>query len=282
MKQQIKRFVWIAARLPPVRRVLIAYFELVAARDKGWKRTHPFDIAHGVRTSGMLPGYVLQPGDPLDAPTTAYAAAQPSIIRAALAAIPEPHWCHFFDLGCGKGRPLLVATEFGFASITGVELSPTVAAIARSNAAVFARAYPERTRVTIIVGDATAPDLPAGPLALFFYNSFERPLVQRLLEHLTALQQAGPRDIYFIYYNPTNADLFDAASEFERRYAAHLPYDATELSYGSATSDSVVIWQNRGNAHPRPPGDPELPVTVVELGWRADVAMAVPALSPPG
>ena len=272
MKRQVKRLVWLGARLPPVRRALISYFELVAARDKGWKRTHPFDKAHGVRTSGMLPGYVLQPGDPLDAPTTAYAAAQPSIVRAALATVPEPQRCHFFDLGCGKGRPLLIATEFGFASITGIELSPTVAALARRNAAVFARAHPHRTPVRIVVGDATAPEWPAGPLVVFFYNSFGRPLVERLLAALTASLAAVPREVYFIYYNPTNADLLDACPEFERRYAAHHAYDESELSYGSATSDTVVVWQNRGNPHPRPPGDADLPVTVVVPGWRAEVA----------
>ncbi len=277
MKQRVKRAVWVAARLPPVRRALIAYFELVAARDKGWKRTHPFDKRYGVRTSGMLPGYVLQPGDPLDAPTTAYAAAQPSIIRAALGTVPGPGRCHFFDLGCGKGRPLLIASEMGFASVTGIELSPAVAALARRNAAVFGRAYPHLTSVRIIVGDATAPDLPAGPLVIFLYNSFGRPLVERLLTRLKTLLHASPREVYFIYYNPTNADLLDACPEFERRYAAHHPYDPSELGYGSAVSDTVVVWQNRGNPHPRPPGDPDLPVTVVVPGWRADVPMAAAA-----
>ena len=273
LRTRFKQAIWLSARLPPVRRGLIAYFEVVSARDKGWKRAHPFDRAHGVHTSGMIPGYVLKPGDPWDAPTTAYAAAQPSIIRAALATVPEPRRCHFYDLGCGKGRPLLIATEFGFASITGVELSPAVAAIARRNAAVFARSFPERTAVHIETGDATTPAFPPQPLAIFLYNSFERSLVQRLLTTLTASLHATPREAYFIYYNPTNADLLDAAPEFERRYAAQLPYDASELGYGSAASDTVVVWQDRGNPHPRPPGDAEAPVTVSEPGWRADVPL---------
>ena len=274
VRTRLKHGLWLAARLPPVRRALIAYFEAVSARDKGWKRAHPFDRAHGVQTSGMIPGYVLKPGDPWDAPTTAYAAAQPSIIRAALATVPEPQRCHFYDLGCGKGRPLLIATEFGFASITGVELSPAVAAIARRNAAVFARSLPERTAVRIVTGDATAPCFPAQPLAIFLYNSFERALVERLLATLETSLRADPREVYFIYYNPTNADLLDASPEFERRYAAHLPYDASELGYGSATSDTVVVWQDRGNPHPRPAGNAEASVTVTQPGWRADVPMA--------
>ena len=270
-RSRIKQVIWLLARFPPARRALVAYFEAVNARDGGWKRTHPFDRDHGVQTSGMLPGYVLQPGDPLDRPSTAYAAAQPSIIRAALATIPHPQRCQFFDLGCGKGRPLLIATEFGFAGVTGVELSPELATVARRNAAVFARAYADRPRIHIVNGDATAHCFPAEPLVIFLYNSFGRPLVAQLLVSLEATLRASPRDLYFVYYNPTWAELLDDSPAFERRYAAHLPYDASELGYGSETSDSVVVWQNRGNAHPRPPGDANAPITVLRTGWRAEV-----------
>ena len=251
---------------------MIACFERISARDRGWRRAHPFDLAHGVQTSGRLPGYLLQPDDPFDAPTVAYIAAQPSIIRAALATVPQPERCHFFDLGCGKGRPLLVASEFSFAGLTGVELAPALAAIALSNAATFARAYPERRRITIVNGDATQLGYPAGSLAIFLYNPFGRPLVARVLANLAAAMQAAPREVYVIYYNPTWAELFDASPAFERRFAAHLPYDAGEAGFGPDASDTVVVWQNRGNPHPKPPGDASLPVTVTIPGWRAEIA----------
>ncbi len=37
------------------------------------------------------------------------------------------------DLGCGKGRTLLVGAEYPFRAITGVELSPFSARIATDN-----------------------------------------------------------------------------------------------------------------------------------------------------
>jgi hypothetical protein len=108
-----RQIIWQAAQVPPLRRALIAYYEMRPS-DNSWNKEHPYDRAHGVRTSGMLPGFVLRPGEPINAPTTIYSAAQPSIIRKALATIPDPQYCHFLDLGCGKGRPLLIVTEFGF------------------------------------------------------------------------------------------------------------------------------------------------------------------------
>jgi SAM-dependent methyltransferase len=145
---------WRAAQVPALRPALIAYYENKTSANS-WDREHPYDRAHGVRTSGMLPGFLLRPGEPMDVQTPIYSASQPSIIRRALATIPDPQNCHFLDLGCGKGRPLLVATEFRFAAIIGVELSPTLSRIARRNADVYSRAHPDRTPIVVIGGEAS-------------------------------------------------------------------------------------------------------------------------------
>jgi SAM-dependent methyltransferase len=265
-----KRLIWLAAQVPALRPVVIAGYNFRPS-GTGWDRKHPYDRAHGTRTSGVLPGFLLRPGDPLDAPTTAYGATQPSIVRTALAAIPDPRHCQFVDFGCGKGRPLLVATEFGFPIITGLELSPTLSRIARRNAGIFSRAHPDRTRIDIVTGDAFLYKLPERKLVVFFYRSFDRPLTARLLVNIETSLRAAERDLYVVSYNPTYADLFDASPLLERRYAAQIPCDPSELGYSPDESDAVVIWQNRGNPHPRPPGNPSAPVTIVTADWRAEI-----------
>lgn len=267
IKAVLRQTFWRAAQVPPIGRALIGYYERKPSASP-WNREHPYDQLNGVRTSGMVPGRLLTSSG-----TTAYAGAQPSIIRGALAPIPDPWHCHFLDLGCGKGRPLLVATEFGFAAITGVELSATLSAVARRNAEVFARAHPDRTRIDIVTGDALAHPLPETKLVVFLYNPFTRPLMARLLGHIEASLQAVPRELYVVYLNPTWAGVLDASNELERRYAAQLPYDPSEIGYGPDTSDAVIIWQNRGNPHPRPPGDPAVPVTIVSPGARAEIRL---------
>jgi hypothetical protein len=82
-KEIARRMLWRAAQVPVVRPALIAYYGHKTS-DNNWDREHPYDRAHGVRTSGMLPGFLLRPGEPMDVPTTIYSAAQPSIIRQAL------------------------------------------------------------------------------------------------------------------------------------------------------------------------------------------------------
>ena len=264
-KAVLRQAIWRAAQVPAIGRALIGYHELKPATSP-WQREHPYDRVNGVRTSGMVPGRLLPSHG-----ATAYAGAQPSIIRGALAAIPHPRRCHFLDVGCGKGRPLLVATELEFAAITGVELSPALARVARQNAAVFARAHPNRTRIDIVTGDAVAHRLPETNLVVFLYNPFNRPLMARLRGLIEVSLQAVPRELYVVYVNPVWAEVLDASDALERRYAAQLPYDPGEIGYGPDASDGVIIWQNRGNPHPRPPGDPAAAVSIVSSGARAEI-----------
>lgn len=43
----------------------------------------------------------------------------------------------FVDLGCGKGRTLLIASEFGFKAVRGVEFAHELCEIARRNFSVY-------------------------------------------------------------------------------------------------------------------------------------------------
>jgi len=256
---------WLARLAGPV---FIGYYESRSGRHAEWGCKHPFDQLHGVDTSGFVPGFLLG-----SAARIGYAGAQPGIIRKALTVIPEPRQCHFLDIGCGKGRPLLVATEFGFRAITGVEVSPGLARIARRNAGILTNACPDRTRVNIVTADAAKYRLPAESLVIFLYNPFDGALTRRFLGNIEASLLQNPRTLYIVYYNPVFAGMLDASPALERRYAAQIPYDPGELGYGPDTSDAVVVWQNRGNPNPVPSGRANASVTIVIPGMRAEVAL---------
>src|SRR6202522_545428 len=81
---------------------------------------HPFDLAHNLDTSGLVPAGNLLTGHPNDAFVTAYYGVAPSILRTLIhhwrETIP-PHPIHsytFLDIGAGKGRAMLVASELPF------------------------------------------------------------------------------------------------------------------------------------------------------------------------
>ncbi|MES1210398.1 MAG: hypothetical protein ABUS79_31045 [Pseudomonadota bacterium] len=217
----------------------------------GLQRRHPFDRANGTDTSGsvLVEQMRIAHDHPAFATTVAYGGSQPSVIRAAIRALPSVDRATFIDLGCGKGRPLLVATEFPFRDIVGVELAEDLAQIARANAAAIAARHPERKRARIEVGDAGAFPLPPGDLVLFMYYPFRSAMTARIVSALERAIDQEPRAVYVIYVNPIDFALFDASPRLIRRWAHKVPHAREEVGYAPESDDTVVIWQG-GTAPP--------------------------------
>ena len=252
------RFLGAIGRLPPVsalvrnptvRGLLERFPSAQALYGTGWERIHPFDRAHGTDTSGVVSAENL-PVDGTAARDHAvcYAGSQPSVVRQALAACAPVEGFTFVDLGCGKGRALLVASEFPFRGILGVELSAPLARIASRNAALIAGRFPQRTAISVAVADASTLPLPSGNLLLFLYHPFGPELVARVGASVAAALAAEHRRIYVVYVNPVASHCFDASPMLYRRYARELPYAAEELGYGPDETGTVVIWQGTSAA----------------------------------
>src|SRR5215469_3038979 len=90
---------------------------------------HPFDQIHGTDTSGLVPAADLVTGHPNDEHVTAYYAVAPSILRELVQRwrdtppLKPLSRYTFLDLGCGKGRALMLASQFNFREVVGVELN---------------------------------------------------------------------------------------------------------------------------------------------------------------
>ena len=190
---------------------------------------HPFDVQHGTDTSGWIPGEALPSGSPADLYNTAYWAISPSTLRQALARLPlEPAGYTFVDLGCGKGRALLLAAEFGFGRVTGVELSPQLATIARANTV-------SHNNIDIEQGDAATFVYPPGPLLVFFYHPFLAPLQTRVLANLERQLRASPRPCYVLNANPGYPRVYARFQYLELVWndlLALLPEDAAHDRHG--------------------------------------------------
>jgi SAM-dependent methyltransferase len=179
-------------------------------------------------------------------------------LRRALAALPPVNSYTFLDLGCGKGRALLVASELPFRDVIGVELSASLAAIARRNAAIIARRDPQRTAVRIAEADASTFPIPAGDVVLFMYHPFGAELVAKVVRAVEAALVAERRSIFIIYYNPVAGHHFDVSRLLMRRFARMIPYAAEELGYGPDLDDAVVIWQGGTAPLPTEPAQAEI------------------------
>jgi SAM-dependent methyltransferase len=235
-------------------------------------RTHPFDRQYGTDTSGVVPVHKILSNQQLRSQIIPYAASQPGIIRPALLALGIVDEYGFTDLGCGKGRALVVAGEFPFRSITGIELSPQLAGIARRNLAIVEHRFPGRPAFTVIEGNAVNAPFPEGKLALFLYHPFGPDLLSQLITNLEARLTSGKPHIFLIYYNPVHGNLLDASPAFTRWYAKTLPYDPSELGFGPDTDDTVVIWQSVAGSLPTPHPHADRPI-ITKSSWRAGLLL---------
>lgn len=216
---------------------------------------HPIDLRYGIDTGGFIAASSLRSGNAMaDLNNFGYAASQPSIVRTVLATIPELETFAFVDIGSGKGRVLVVASEYPLRSILGIELSQALTSIAAANASRIASRYPERTFIETIAADALAVDLPAGRLVVYFYNPAHAPLLRRLADGIAAHAARPGNHVMLIYYNPASARVFDEHPAFTRYYAAAHECDEAEAAstVWGTSHDSVVIWQS-GDTEPLPP-----------------------------
>ena len=108
----------------------------------------------------------------------------------------------FVDLGSGKGRTLLMASDYPFRRILGVELLSSLHQIAQQNLRQYKSTSQKCFALESICGDATAFPFPHDPLVLYLFNPFPESGMRRVLANLQQSLRAQPRPVYVLYHNP--------------------------------------------------------------------------------
>jgi hypothetical protein len=198
----------------------------LAVKD-GFMR-HPFDIEFGVRTSGLIAGRNLKSGNRADRHNTAYYGVAPSVFREMIvrwrrskpvAPIDE---FTLIDLGAGMGRALLLASEFPFRAVVGVELNPTLARIGRKNMALWRKAGRSRAPMKMTCRDAAEFQLPAGPCVVFLFNPFGAPVLRRLVKAWSQNFTGRERQLDILYVNNEQERVVRQQPGFVRLFAGEV------------------------------------------------------------
>ena len=96
----------------------------------------------------------------------------------------ELHEFTFIDLGSGKGRTLLMASEYPFRRIVGVELLPSLHEIAKENLGKYKSETQKCFALEAVCGDATEFPFPDEPLVIFLFNPFGESGMRRVVAAL--------------------------------------------------------------------------------------------------
>ena len=108
----------------------------------------------------------------------------------------------FVDLGSGKGRTLLLASEYPFRRIVGVEILPELDRAAQENIRAFKSPAQRCVRIESICADAREFVLPEESLVLYLFNPLPESGLRSVMQRLEKSPRESPRPVWVVYHNP--------------------------------------------------------------------------------
>jgi SAM-dependent methyltransferase len=146
-----------------------------------------------------------------------YRATKARPLSKLMAKLDLPKDGVFVDLGSGKGRALLIAAQFGFQKIVGVEFSRELCRIASENVRAFARRTGVMVRIDIVESDVANYCLQNDQNIFFMNNPFYGVVLDGVLDKMRESVTRFPRKIWLIYNNPLCHEAVDKTELFLSR-----------------------------------------------------------------
>jgi SAM-dependent methyltransferase len=208
---------------------------------------HPFDLQHGVDTSGLIGGRRLSSGRTHDRHITAYWGTAPSAFLEVFALWNEslsggpyssPDYV-FIDIGCGKGRALMLASDLPFRRVVGVELNAALVSVAQKNLIKWKASAHACNDIEVLNADALEFVFPDSPVLLYIFNPFDAHLTQLLLDRIQAVSLTRSADIDIIYMTPEHAHLFSLVPNLQLLSEGRLPLTPEETAVDAFQTQSL-------------------------------------------
>lgn len=176
-----------------------------------------FDRTHNIETKGLIDLSVLS----IDSENWMYGSRYQGVSPRLFQEMMECSCIRyqdflFIDLGSGKGRALLLASEFPFRRIVGVEFSPELVDVSRRNIQNY-RSETQRCRdISVICEDAATFRFPNEPIVLFLYNPFDQHVMGRVVENIYRSLGDCMREFIVLYAMPWHGELWDSPGIFRK------------------------------------------------------------------
>lgn len=182
------------------------------------KRGREFDIKFGLDTQDWVARDDQTIDPPIREHSNAYEATPVSVMQSILEKLSDGHEdFSFVDLGCGKGRTLLLASHFPFQEVVGIELDSDLVEIARANIDRYrSTAVPNLacSAITLLHQNAAEYVFPERDFVLYLYNPFDHLVMSQVIANMERDLNRVPVRVIVIYANPLHANLFDESKHF--------------------------------------------------------------------
>lgn len=201
-----------------------------------------YDFDHRVNTTWAAPAFSVRLREIFT--RGKYQPSEPGLFQEILGRLEIEHARFtFIDLGSGKGRTLLMASDYPFRRIIGAEIIPDLHAVAEENVRRYQSDQQKCFAIETWFGDAREFPFPVEPLVLYLFNPFPADILTAVLGQLEASLREHPREIFVIYHNLVHEAVFKEV-RFLRLIHRTEQYSIYVADAGAMTSGSS-LRQNR-------------------------------------
>jgi hypothetical protein len=137
-----------------------------------------------------------------------YQPTEPALFREMLASLIQaspnidfPEFT-FIDIGSGKGRALLLAADYPFRRILGIELLPALHRVAQENINKYKSDSQQCFAMDCLLGDASEFPFSPEPTVLYLFNPLPESGLTRMISNLEHSLREHPRQVFVLYHNP--------------------------------------------------------------------------------
>lgn len=154
-----------------------------------------------------------------------YQPSEPSLFHEMISRLPcKFEEFTFIDLGSGKGRALLMASDYPFQRIVGVELLPALHDVAKRNIEGYRGERQRCFEIAVTCGDARFFEFPAGPIVLYLFNPLPESGLRDVIANLERSLEERPREVWVVYHNPLLEEILAGARHLTRAWDASPQY----------------------------------------------------------
>ena len=191
-----------------------------------------FDREHYVDTDGRFEGWTYLSDLDIPSPNwidgNDYAAIEPERFKRVLASFDIAlQGFTFIDFGSGKGRALLLASEYPFNRVLGLEFSPELHQTSNENILRYSPAAQKCKDIQSLNVDFADYALPPEPSVLFFFHPCRTRVLSAVVAEIGRSLRSHPRPLFIAYVAPTpeQEQLFAAAGFLDKIF------DSTEFKF---------------------------------------------------
>lgn len=143
-----------------------------------------------------------------------YVPTQVLTIKKLFSELKIPFNGVFVDLGCGKGRVLIVASESGFKDLRGIEFSAELCRIAIKNCEKYKQKRKTDAKFQVFESDVVDYPIKKDENVFYLYNPFDAIVLEKVIKNILLSLSDHPRTVFLIYRDAAHRSVIENYEHF--------------------------------------------------------------------